>query len=862
MAQDSNHVRKSLNIKPNASPDLSQTGDIGVDSADSNRLKYNPGTGAERIALQQDITAEATARSDADIALTASIATTQADIDAHELNTSNPHATTKTQVGLGNVDNTSDATKDAAVATLTNKTLTAPVINSPTGIVKGDVGLGNVDNTSDATKNAAVATLTNKTLTAPAITAPTGIVKGDVGLGNVDNTSDATKNAAVATLTNKTLTTPITDIITVVNQSSTPSSPSAGSSKLYAKTNGKVYKLTSAGTESEIGSGGGGSKNYFSLNSVNGDFEANTTSPWLKAQATFVSGTPTAGTLTFNGGNYSIAVNSSAPLSGIYDMLVTKPASNCQGMGFASAIMTIEKEDVGKVLYGSFSYLCSSTNFDASGTSTQSMEIWIADPDSGAFIQPSGYRGMNQNVGPGKVAFSFQPPTTQTRFVVCVFTAQTSALAYTVQVDNFVVGPQAILTGAVVTDWQDYTPTIVGAGTTTLGFAKWKRVGDSIAITTRFQTGTPTGVTATFSLPPGLTTNLTTQGPVGILIGQSSAPLAAVSVLATLSSSNLTFGVQGTGLGSNVGTSLFGTSVLVGFTTELIPVTGWSSNTQMSSDSDGRVTAVRATGTSTGSLTTTLTTIPFNSVLTDTHGSYNVNGTFTAQSNGVYDFSVSAKANGTFGAASTMYLELYNVTTSSVISGTSILIFNATSNGQHISLQVPSVSLNAGSQVVARIQYGGTITTPTLESGTGTFFAIRKQSGSAIALATDSINARYDALGSTTATINGVLKFTTKNYDSHGSYSASTGLYTAPVSGKYRVTISGLYFSAGSADIALFKNGSNDSTIGSTSTGRASFTGWVNLNAGETVGIHTLQAATIGDITALGIHAYFERTGN
>lgn len=48
--------------------------------------------------------------------------------------------------------------------TLTNKTLTSPVINSPTGIVKGDVGLSNVDNTSDATKNAAIATLTNKTI--------------------------------------------------------------------------------------------------------------------------------------------------------------------------------------------------------------------------------------------------------------------------------------------------------------------------------------------------------------------------------------------------------------------------------------------------------------------------------------------------------------------------------------------------------------------------------------------------------------------------------------------------------------------------------------------------------------------------
>lgn len=53
--------------------------------------------------------------------------------------------------------------------TLTNKTLTAPAISSPTGLVKGDVGLGNVDNTSDATKNSATVTLSNKTLASPLI---------------------------------------------------------------------------------------------------------------------------------------------------------------------------------------------------------------------------------------------------------------------------------------------------------------------------------------------------------------------------------------------------------------------------------------------------------------------------------------------------------------------------------------------------------------------------------------------------------------------------------------------------------------------------------------------------------------------
>jgi len=43
------------------------------------------------------------------------------DLSAHEGDTNNPHSVTKTQVSLGNVDNTSDATKNSAAVTLTNK---------------------------------------------------------------------------------------------------------------------------------------------------------------------------------------------------------------------------------------------------------------------------------------------------------------------------------------------------------------------------------------------------------------------------------------------------------------------------------------------------------------------------------------------------------------------------------------------------------------------------------------------------------------------------------------------------------------------------------------------------------------------
>lgn len=93
---------------------------------------------------------------------------THAQIDAHISNISNPHSVTKNQVGLSNVDNTSDLSKpistatqsalDAKQATLVSGT-TIKTINSTSLLGSGNivadktfVGLSNVDNTSDLNK--------------------------------------------------------------------------------------------------------------------------------------------------------------------------------------------------------------------------------------------------------------------------------------------------------------------------------------------------------------------------------------------------------------------------------------------------------------------------------------------------------------------------------------------------------------------------------------------------------------------------------------------------------------------------------------------------------------------------------------
>ena len=88
--------------------------------------------------------------------------------EEHTSNTSNPHNVTKEQIGLGNVDNTSDLSKPVSTAQqeainnakteVGNYTVNEKKISTNPILNKGDIGLGNVDNTSDLNKPISTAT--------------------------------------------------------------------------------------------------------------------------------------------------------------------------------------------------------------------------------------------------------------------------------------------------------------------------------------------------------------------------------------------------------------------------------------------------------------------------------------------------------------------------------------------------------------------------------------------------------------------------------------------------------------------------------------------------------------------------------
>jgi len=135
----------------------------------------------------------------------------QTALTAHVSDATNPHSVTATQVGLGNVDNTSDATKPVSGPTqtaLNSKANSSDLSNhindltNPHSVTAAQVGLGNVNNTSDINKPVSTATQTALNLKADQLTTYTktevDAAIGDGGGG--DLTADVTSDVNVGSI--------------------------------------------------------------------------------------------------------------------------------------------------------------------------------------------------------------------------------------------------------------------------------------------------------------------------------------------------------------------------------------------------------------------------------------------------------------------------------------------------------------------------------------------------------------------------------------------------------------------------------------------------------------------------------------
>jgi microcystin-dependent protein len=231
------------------------------------------------------------------------------------------------------------------------------------------------------------------------------------------------------TLTNKTF----ADPITVFEQELTPTTPSFGRQRIYAKEDGKWYTLDSDGIERPVGSGAGGSGqggiNHIDIDSAS--FESGSIGEWTVQTNATPSDTPTPDDLGTPDSAVTFLPTDTDPLRGEWSAVLTKDAANRQGH-FVQVPFTIDKQDRNSNLGVSFDFVAS----EEYAPDDVKPFVWDVTNGEIAYLRRSG----TSRRFTGSVATS-----DSTEYLLILHVASDSAEAYTVKVDNFQVGPAKIL---------------------------------------------------------------------------------------------------------------------------------------------------------------------------------------------------------------------------------------------------------------------------------------------------------------------------------------------------------------------------------------------------------------------------------
>lgn len=638
--------------------------------------------------------------------------------------------------------------------------------------------------------------------------------------------------------------------------------------KIYVTGAGLNKQLSQAITDGDIG----GVETYIS----NYNAESGTTGWSTYADA--------AGTRPVDGtggsANVTWTQTASSPLSGSNSFLFTKDAANRQGEG-VSYDFSIDNGDQAKIISIEFMYQVASGTFTAgSSPSDSDLIIYIYDVTNSQLIEPISFK-LFQNSGQAIHSCTFQTNSNSTSYRLIIHVATTSASAYTVKFDNFIVGRQKYSIGTIISDWVNDSLTIGATttaptrGTVTEEIFRWRRVGSDMEIHWVYEQsagGSSGSGTYLFTIPGGYVADTTklrestgTSNQDGSIVGEFTQTSRTGNMLMYSTTQMKAYVVGQTSegyIGSTLGA--FAGAIVYSFNAK-IPILGWSSTVQASNGIDGRIVASRAkksAGTIANNSTTAVSS--WTTEEYDTLDSFNTStGEYTVKSEGYFEI----EANISFNGNGSGIRELFVQKNGSTIAGLDRQDGSANGNVMAGSTQIKCV---AGDTLrVAVYQNSGGNLDLFTDSNYNTLSISKIQSPQFIAQNEILCMSSTDVQGTPTSSAfdgTATLKFSTPYIDTHGIYSTSTGLATIPVAGKYKIiargAINATYSSGNKVGIEIYKNstlfrsGQTRVTAALTQVIYASCETILDCLAGDTIEPRLRTAGTTPSISVDGTGSY------
>jgi hypothetical protein len=522
--------------------------------------------------------------------------------------------------------------------------------------------------------------------------------------------------------------------------------------KIYVTANSINKTLDDAIVDGDIGGGGGGGTggiNYI----TNTDFETDV-SGWV-TYADVAGTSPVDGT----GGspNVTFTRNTTTPLRGTADGVLTKDAANRQGQGVAYDF-TIAKADFATPMTVKFEYIASA-NFSFANAD---VTVWVYSKDGTAIIPitPNTLDGSGHFVGQFQTEAS---PNNDYRLIFHV--ATTNASAWTLNIDSVTCGPTSYVYGNLQDKQYDISSYVSasyissgGSWTTNTAYAiPYKSKNGNWRIRYNISGSTTSGATEVDINISGITF---IAGSNNYQSGSGGNDSSYTSLSKICPGSDL---IQTYAGASSRNWFFYGDANITAMPT-------WGTDfypAQLGDGAETRVVAARVGG----SVPSTSANQPliFSSVNYDKTNSYSTStGKYTVPTVGIYKiYGAIEAASGTAGSQVKFYKN-----------GS----FDSVAGGAFSSLDmVVSGSMNCvvGDQIDIRVNQAYAVTSASI-----TFERI---SGPAFISASESVCATYTNSSGFSVPNNAETVITgwTKVYDSHGTFNTN-GIYTIPSNGKYR----------------------------------------------------------------------------